>query len=159
MAKRSTPKEDTAAETPLDAAMLRRVVVEALHPQVDCGRFPIKRVVGDEVVVTSGVHADGHDTLAAVVLWRRAGEDAWRETAMTPLGNDRWRARFVVDRAGRYEYTVEGWIDRFSTWREELSKKFDAGQDVSSLRCAGIFVAYGMGVDEHICVDEGSHLS
>ena len=51
---------------------------------------------------------------------------------MEPIGNDRWRARFVVDSLGEYEYTVEGWIDRFETWRHELSKKFGAGQDVSS---------------------------
>ena len=112
--------------------MLQRVVVEALHPQVDCGRFPIKRVSGDEVVVTADVHADGHDTLAAALLWRRDGGAAWREAPMAPLGNDRWRARFTVDAIGLYEYTVEGWIDHFTTWREELSKKFDAGEDVSS---------------------------
>jgi starch synthase (maltosyl-transferring) len=132
MAKRSTRRKTTTTETPLDSAMLRRVVVEALHPQVDCGRFPIKRVVGDEVVVTADVHADGHEALAAVLLSRRAGEEAWHETPMTALGDDRWRAGFAVDAIGRYEYTVEGWIDHFTTWRDELSKKFDAGQDVSS---------------------------
>ena len=51
---------------------------------------------------------------------------------MEPLTNDRWRAQFVVDSLGEYEYTIEGWVDRFETWRHELSKKFGAGQDVSS---------------------------
>jgi starch synthase (maltosyl-transferring) len=78
------------------------------------------------------VHADGHDLLAAALLWRRAGEPDWREEPMTAVGNDRWEAAFVVEHLGRYEYTIEGWIDRFGSWRHELSKKFGAGQDVSS---------------------------
>ncbi len=132
MAKQARQQKITDTKSSLDPDLLRRVVVEGVHPQVDCGRFPIKRVVGDEIVVTADIHADGHDTLAAVLLSRRAGGEAWREAPMTPLGNDRWRARFSVDSIGRYEYTVEGWIDQFTTWREELSKKFDAGQEVSS---------------------------
>ena len=116
----------------LDPTQLRRVVVESIHPEIDGGRFPIKRVAGEAVVVSVDVHADGHDVLAAVLLYRRAGRSAWQETRMETLGNDRWRAQFVVDAIGEYEYTVEGWVDRFETWRHELSKKFGAGQDVSS---------------------------
>lgn len=132
MAKQARRRKTTDPETSLDPGLLRRVVVEGVHPQVDCGRFPIKRIVGDAVVVSADIHADGHDRLAAVLLSRRTGEEAWHETAMVPLGNDRWRAQFTVESVGRYQYTIEGWVDRFSTWREELSKKFDAGQDVSS---------------------------
>jgi starch synthase (maltosyl-transferring) len=112
--------------------MLRRVVVEGVHPQVDCGRFPIKRTVGEMVTVSADVHADGHDKLAAVLLYRAAGEVNWRETPMASSVNDRWRASFLVEALGRYEYTVEGWIDRFGSWREELRKKVDAGEQVSS---------------------------
>ena len=112
--------------------MQRRVVVEQVRPSVDCGRFPIKRVTGDEVVVMAVIHADGHDTLAASLLFRRAGEMEWREASMESLGNDEWRGRFVVDELGRYEYTVEGWIDRFGSWRHELAKKSGVGQDVTS---------------------------
>jgi starch synthase (maltosyl-transferring) len=49
---------------------------------------------------------------------------------MKPLGNDRWRDEFSVEMLGRYQYTVEGWIDRFQTWRGELLKRVAAGQDV-----------------------------
>ena len=76
--------------------------------------------------------ADGHDTLAAVLLHRFSGGSAWHETPMVPLGNDRWAASFLVDTLGTYEYTVEGWIDRFTTWRTELGKKVAAGQTVAS---------------------------
>jgi starch synthase (maltosyl-transferring) len=115
-----------------DSELQRRVVVEGVLPQIDCGRFPIKRVVGETVTVTADIHADGHDVLTAVTMVRRAGEDAWLEIIMEPAGNDRWQAAFTVEVLGEYEYTIEGWIDRFGTWRSELSKKFGAGQDVAS---------------------------
>ena len=110
---------------------LQRVVIEAVEPQVDCGRFPIKRTVGQEVVVEADVYADGHDAVAAVILFRKAGEPRWCEAPMRPLDNDRWQGSFSVDTLGRYEYSVEAWIDRFASWRHELSKKAGAGQDVS----------------------------
>ena len=113
----------------------RRVVVEHVTPEVDCGRFAVKRVAGDVVVVEADVFADGHDELTAVLRWRRAcasaREEPWREVAMAPLGNDRWRASFPVADAGRYEYTVAGWIDHFATWQHGLQKKAEAGQDLS----------------------------
>ncbi len=136
MAKRAASKkpatQKAAARRELDPDFHRRVVVEGVEPQVDCGRFPIKRVSGDPVTVTADVHADGHDVVAAVVVYRRAGEEAWSETPMQAVGNDRWQATFAVDALGRYEYSIEGWIDRFASWRHEVSKKIGSGQDVSS---------------------------
>jgi hypothetical protein len=49
---------------------------------------------------------------------------------MTTVANDRWRGVFSVPKAGRYRYTMEGWIDRFSTWRDGPGKRIAAGQDV-----------------------------
>jgi starch synthase (maltosyl-transferring) len=141
MTKRTTSRKPRVAaathpaetrHTPLDPQLLRRVVVENIHPQVDGGRFPIKRVAGETVTVGADIHADGHDVLAAVILYRRTGDAAWIEGPMAAVGNDRWQGTFPVPEIGRYEYTVEGWIDRFATWRYELSKKVAAGQDVSS---------------------------
>ena len=116
----------------LDPSLQRRVIVEGLHPEVDAGRFPIKRTVGEEVVVGADIFTDGHDKLAAALLYRRAGEPGWQQAPMQSLGNDRWQAAFTAEAIGRYEYTVEGWVDRFGSWRHELSKKFGAGQDVKS---------------------------
>ena len=112
----------------------RRAVVEAVGPEVDGGRFPIKRTAGEDVVVTADVFVDGHDRVAAVVRYRAAEwpADAWREVPMTALDNDRWTARFTVEALGRYEYTVQAWVDHFASWQAELSKKFGAGQDVAS---------------------------
>jgi starch synthase (maltosyl-transferring) len=110
----------------------RRVVIEGVSPEIDAGRFPIKRTVGEAVVVEADVFADGHDLVAAVLLHRRADEAEWTETPMTSLGNDRWRAAFTVDRLGRYQYTLEGWVDPFRTWVRDLRRRLEAGQDVAA---------------------------
>ncbi len=112
-------------------AEMSRVVIEAVRPQVDGGRFPIKRVIGDVVTVEANVFADGHDALTCRLLWRREGDSRWDEVPMTALGNDRWRAGFPVGALGRYEYTVEGSVDHFLTWRRDLGTRLAAGQDVS----------------------------
>ena len=111
-----------------------RVVVEGVQPEIDCGGFAIKRIVGDRVTVEADVFADGHDALTSVLAWRREGPGAgatWTEAPMEALGNDRWRASFTVEEQGRYFYTVRGWIDRFGSWTRDLRKKIDAGQDVT----------------------------
>jgi starch synthase (maltosyl-transferring) len=108
----------------------RRVVIESLSPQIDCGRFSIKRVVGETVVVEANVFADGHDQVACQLLHWRENDKAVQSSPMMPVGNDRWRGEFPVLNVGRYEYTIEGWIDRFKTWRGDLIKRIDAGQDV-----------------------------
>ena len=107
-----------------------RVAIERVSPQIDCGRFPIKRIVGETVVVEADVFADGHDRVICQVLYSREGDKEWQSSPMTTLGNDRWRGVFSVPKAGRYAYTIEGWIDRFSTWRDGLGKRTAAGQDV-----------------------------
>src|SRR5512133_4138945 len=115
----------------LDRQLLRRVIIENVAPQVDCGRFPIKRTIGEDVRVQADIFADGHDEVAAVVRYRRHGESEWREVPMALVDNDRWQAAFSVATLGRYEYTVEAWIDRFASWRRDLSTKVGAAQEVS----------------------------
>jgi starch synthase (maltosyl-transferring) len=107
-----------------------RVVVEGLTPQLDGGRFAVKRVVGDRVRVEADVFGDGHDLVRGHLLYRHAHETEWRAEEMTPLGNDHWAASFSVDQMGFYEYTVVGEVDHFLTWRSELKKREEAGQDL-----------------------------
>ncbi len=109
-----------------------RVVIEGVEPEIDDGRFPIKRCVGEEVVVAADIHADGHDVLAAVLRYRQAAEEEWKEAPMEAGVNDRWTARFTVTALGFYEYTLQAWVDRFASWRRDLSKKAEANQDVNS---------------------------
>jgi starch synthase (maltosyl-transferring) len=107
------------------------VIIEGVAPEIDCGRFPIKRTVGETVVVEADVFGDGHDSVSCRLLWKHRAARAWRDTPMEPLGNDRWRASFPTDQLGRYQYSVEGWIDHFLTWRRDMEKRVAAGQDVS----------------------------
>src|SRR4051812_27526433 len=93
-----------------------RVVVENIQPQVDCGKFPIKRVVGDTAEVEADVFTDGHDVVRAVLQYRFDADDEWKQADMLPVVNDKWRAEFIVDRTGTYRYRVSGWIDQFTTW-------------------------------------------
>jgi starch synthase (maltosyl-transferring) len=128
------PEQGTIAsiggESTLPEGGRRRVVIEVVSPEIDGGRFPVKRVVGEPVTVEADVFSDGHDEVAATLLWKREGEDQWREVPFRFLCNDRWRASFVATEPGRCIYTVHARIDRFATWRKDLRKRFEAGSDL-----------------------------
>ncbi|MGF1480721.1 MAG: alpha-1,4-glucan--maltose-1-phosphate maltosyltransferase [Cyanophyceae cyanobacterium] len=108
-----------------------RVQIEGVSPEIDGGRFPIKRTVGDKVHVEVDMFADGHDLVAGAILYRPESSEQWLEAPLSTLVNDRWQGEFTVSEIGRYVYTVAGWVDHFQTWRRGLLKKLDAGQDVS----------------------------
>ena len=99
-------------------------------PDVDHGRFPAKRVVGESVTVEADIFADGHDTLAAVLRYKLKDAKDWTEAPMTLLVNDRWAGEFPVTELGRYVFTIEAWVDHFETWSRQLAKRIAAGQDV-----------------------------
>ncbi len=109
----------------------RRVVIEEIEPQVNGGRYPAKRVLGDRVTVTAAVFSDGHDHVGARLLFRHSSEKKWRETRFTALPNDVWGATFPVDRTGTWTFTVEGWVDHFDTWNADLGKRLTAQPDPS----------------------------
>ncbi|MFO1272121.1 MAG: alpha-1,4-glucan--maltose-1-phosphate maltosyltransferase [Rubrivivax sp.] len=102
-----------------------RVVIERVGPAVDDGRFPIKRVVGDEVVVEADCFADGHDVVACSLLWRGAAASDWHSAPMQTIGNDRWRGRFTVDTLGTWWYTVRAWVDPFLSWRHDFGRRVE----------------------------------
>ncbi len=115
----------------------KRVMIEGVYPEINGGRYPIKRSVGERVEVEADIFADSHDALSAALLYRREKESQWAEAAMEFLVNDRWKGSFVVNEIGRYVYTLEAWVDYFQTWRRDLVKKVDAGQDVTVDLLAG----------------------
>jgi starch synthase (maltosyl-transferring) len=112
--------------------MRQTVVIEAVQPVVDGGRYPAKRVVGDLVEVTADVFKEGHDTLLAWVKYRRAGAPEWRRAPMRYVDNDRWGGSFAVDAVGRWRFTIEAMTDEFRSWRADLVKRIEAGQPVAS---------------------------
>lgn len=127
----SGPTAPTGAPTGAPADGRRRVAIEDVRPDVDGGRFPIKRARGEAVVVEADVFADGHDLVRAALLHRHAAQAEWQVVPMQALGNDRWRGTFEVEALGQHLYLVRGWVDDFATWRRGLGKKVDAGQDVA----------------------------
>jgi starch synthase (maltosyl-transferring) len=108
-----------------------RVVLEGIAPEIDCGRFPIKRTVGERVVVEADAFCDGHDRVACELLHRPESAGTWTAVPMKPLGNDRFQGTFPVEEVGRHAYTVRARVDRFGTWARDLQKRALAGQDLA----------------------------
>ena len=109
----------------------RRAIISGVKPEIDCGRFAIKRTTGESVAVEADVFADGHDAVVCVLLFKKEGAPSWEEVPMESFPNDRRKAEFAVHDLGRYLYTLEAWVDAFQTWRRDLVKRVQAGQDVS----------------------------
>jgi starch synthase (maltosyl-transferring) len=118
----------------------RRVIIEAVEPEVDGGRFAAKGTPG-EVRVECDAFADGHDSIAVVLLSRRQGKRQWTESRMTHAYNDRWRGRFEALEPGRYEYTIEGWVDEWGSWEKGMRKWLEAGVDVEAHLAIGAELA------------------
>ncbi len=124
----------------LESASHNRIRIEQVSPEIDGGRYPIKREVGDTITVTADIFRDGHDKIAADLYFRPWYRNAWESAPMRLLDNDRWSGAFSVHENTRYEYTIGAIPDEFQTWTEEIEKKFAAGLDV------------------HLEVSEGLHL-
>jgi starch synthase (maltosyl-transferring) len=108
-----------------------RVVIEGVQPEIEGGRYPAKRTVGEKMAVEADIFTDGNDAISGVLQYRREGARTWSEVPLEFLVNDRWRGEFEVTELGRYIYTLEAWVDPFRTWRRDLQKKVDVGQDVA----------------------------
>jgi starch synthase (maltosyl-transferring) len=113
------------------------VVIERVTPEIEGGRFAIKRVSGETVVVQADIFADGHDELNASLLYRREKDEKWQETPMRFLTNDRWEGNFTAGEIGLYFYTVKGSVDHFRTWQRNLMKRLEAKQAVGIELLAG----------------------
>lgn len=127
--KKNTGKRARRKVLAIVAEGRERVIIDAVRPVVDGGRFPVKRIDGERIVVEADIFADGHDELSAALLYRRGERGRWIEVPMQALVNDVWRAEFQVSGPGDYYYTVQAWVDRFNSWRHGFEKKVAAAQD------------------------------
>jgi starch synthase (maltosyl-transferring) len=121
-----------------------RVAIERVSPELDGGRFPIKAVPGDVIAVEADIFLDGHDKLAARLLYKHPDDPAWSEVPMVLINNDRWGASFSVEKPGRYLYTIEGWVDHIASWQYEVGLKVRDNQRITSELKAGAVYAEGM---------------
>jgi starch synthase (maltosyl-transferring) len=107
-------------------------VIERVYPELDGGRYPIKRVVGDTLEVRADIFRDGHDVLGAALLYQPEGVSRWQSAPMRLYDNDRWSGATVLSENRRYRYTIEAWTDLFASWRDRMLRKRAAAQDVAS---------------------------
>ncbi|MFP5407202.1 MAG: maltotransferase domain-containing protein, partial [Gammaproteobacteria bacterium] len=103
-----------------------RAIIDRVIPEIDSGRFAVKRVVGDTMNVEAHVFTDGHDVPRAMLRWRPEASPDWLEVPMRPRGNDLWCASFQPPAPGRYRYTVVAWVDGFESWHHELERRIEA---------------------------------
>ena len=112
----------------------KRIVIEEVHPTVNSGRYPARRSLGDTVEITAAIFGDGHDHVAARLLYRHDSQRKFLSTPFTPLTNDLWSATFPADAIGLWHFTIEAWIDHFDTWVHDLAKRLaaqtDSAQDI-----------------------------
>ena len=126
---------DKSSELP--PGLRRRVAIDRIRPEIDGGRFAVKSLVGDEIVVEADIVCDGHDELDCRLHVRHGETGQWTSVPMTCDGNDRWRAAFVVDRIGLWQFTVSGRVDPFATWLRDLGRRAEAGEDLRIELAAG----------------------
>ena len=127
---RAYPSNDTWDLSPADPTG-PRFRIEDIYPCVDGGRYPVKRIAGESVEVWADIFREGHDVLAAALLWRPEADGDWRREPMRLHSNDRWQGRFTPPEPGWYLFAIEAWTDQYATWRKEFRLKQEAGQDVS----------------------------
>jgi starch synthase (maltosyl-transferring) len=122
------PRQITITVSDRDTA-LRRVVIENVKPQVDNGRFAVKRTPGEKVMVEADVFTDGHDQIRCLLRHRPASGREWTEAPMTFVNNDHWRGEFTVTELGRYEYQLTAWVDAFFSWRHDFVRRGTADEN------------------------------
>ena len=145
-AKKAQPTTDLSLA---NIAGQTRVRIERVTPELDAGfdrpsRYPIKAIIGETIAVEADIITDGHDYLAARLLYKHADEKTWQESPMTLLVNDRWAGSFAVEKLGRYHYTIEAWVDHIASWQHEVHLKVADGQRISSELKAGAVLVDGM---------------
>lgn len=145
-ARRARPVRRAVPCSAQKAAKEARVIIEAIAPAVDNGRYATKRLVGETVQVEATIYTDGHPVLAAELLYRADDEVDWEHRPMRTLGNDRWGADMPLRRAGRHSFMVNAWIDTYGSFVRDLIKKRDAQKDIRLDLQEGCFLIESAGL-------------
>ncbi len=138
----------------------QRVIIEKVKPRINCGKFPVKRVVNEKVQVTADIYCDGHDELSAELLYRRESQKDWATLPMEHEGNDLWTGSFVIDTMEDYVYTVRAWIGRFMSWYRDILKRIEADTDYEPDLLVGAgLIAEVLQSDKAMVIDDREFLS
>ena len=129
---KSKPKSKPKSETKSKPETWSPIIIESVQPEVNSGRYPIKREVGDRLEVSADIFKEGHDVLTAVLRYRTIKETTWHETVMSHVDNDRWSGHFDLKENTRYLYTIGSFTNTFESWRQEAIKKSQAGERIES---------------------------
>ncbi len=111
---------------------LQTIVIEHVQPELDGGRYPVKRIVGEMLEVTADIFKEGHDTIAAKLQYKIFDEKTWQETPMHHVDNDQWAGSFPLTANTRYAFTVGAYVKTYETWKIELEKKHGVLPDMTS---------------------------
>ncbi|SHG03922.1 maltotransferase domain-containing protein [Streptoalloteichus hindustanus] len=115
--------------------MSGRLGIDDVSPVISCGRRPAKAVLGEQLPIRATVWREGHEAVAATVVWRGPGDRVGRQVRMLPdgAGTDRWVAEVVPDRLGSWTFRVDAWSDPWASWLHTVEARLRAGQDVAEL--------------------------
>jgi hypothetical protein len=154
------------------------VAIEGVEPEIDGGRFPIQRVVGERVVVEADLFAAGQEAVSCRLLYRAPGAAEWSEAEMTALRNDRWRGVFTVTEEGLWRYNLLGWVGadrrlatpyrelevvvdrvraRFSTWYELQGDAEERLAEISGLGFDVLWLPPGAPAIRRVCEKAAEH--
>lgn len=116
-----------------DTKVFETLVISNLSPRVENGKYPVKRVAGEIIHIEADIFKDGHDRIAANLLWRKTPGGMWRKTSMTSMGNDRWTGGTLLEEEGSYEFMIRAWPDDFETWLHDFTKRLAGDQSDLSI--------------------------
>jgi starch synthase (maltosyl-transferring) len=124
----------------VNASIKQAFHIEEVSPAINGGRFPVKRIVGEAVEVCADIYRDGHEIVAAELIWRGESDSEWQRAPMAHQGNDRWAGSFVPGTTGRFIYAIEAWTDEFATWRHgfELKCKVNVATELDAMEGASL---------------------
>ena len=105
-------KPSSVYETPVPA---RRIAIDRIEPDVDAGRFAVKRIIHRPITIRADIVCDGDDELSCSLHIRAPNTASWTILPLVSVGNDRWESEFIPDQLGIWEFTVSGRVDYFKT--------------------------------------------
>ena len=85
------------------------LVIENIRPNIEGGRFMLKREPGDTVTLQADIFRHSHEKYDAAIFYRHVSKKKWEKAPMHFVDNDLWEGVFTVNSIGYYEYKICAW--------------------------------------------------